>query len=108
MYHCCGAQEEEGRTTIGISLCTCEGALRGQGTSGTAYRWQNATCSGYRRLGASCAGSRDQASLEWDKGKGGLSVMWLLFHDLQVAGMDHSGRLRDRGGMACHHWGPVS
>ena len=35
-----------------------------------------------------------QASLAWAKGSRGLSAMWCLLHDLQVAGMDRGGFLR--------------
>ena len=42
--HCWGGREEEGRTAIGISLCTSSWALRGQDASGTGYGWREATC----------------------------------------------------------------
>ena len=35
-----------------------------------------------------------QAPLTWAKGIRGLSVMWCLLHDLQVAGTDQGGHLR--------------
>ena len=35
-----------------------------------------------------------QAPLIWAKGIRGLSVMWCLLHDLQVAGTHHGSRLR--------------
>ena len=35
-----------------------------------------------------------QAPLVWTKGIRGLSEMWCLLHNLQVAGTDHGGHLR--------------
>ena len=49
-HHCWGGENEEGKTAIGISLHTRARVLRGQGASGTGYRWREPTCSDYVRF----------------------------------------------------------
>ena len=55
-HHCWRGREEEGQTTIGISLLIPTWPIRGWGASGAGYGLQEATCSGYERLGTSFAG----------------------------------------------------
>ena len=54
-------------------------------------------CSFRGDCGLRVQATRVQASLVWSKVIRGLSMMWCLLHNLQVAGTDCSGCLRDWG-----------
>ena len=43
------------------------------------------------------------ASLVWSKGRGGLSMMQHLLHDLQVAGTKQQSSQKPEAGVAHHH-----
>ena len=72
----------------------CLQALRGRGSSGAGYGRQEASCSFRGDWVLFVQAASGQAPLVWAKGIKGLSVMWCLLHDLQVAGTDCGGRLR--------------
>ena len=70
-------ESRRGRTALGISL-RMRWLSEGEGLW-CRPQLQEATCSGYGEI---------RVLLMSAKGSGGLSVMWCLLRDLQVAGMD--------------------
>ena len=64
------------------------------GISGTGYGLQKASCTFKGDWALLVQATHGQAPLLWAKGIRGLSAIWCLLHDLQVAGTDHSSRFR--------------